>query len=330
MLFRSGCRQSDCHLVPSKERQRDGWIETRGHGCLRRLPSGVVRYPLQDPGLLRPGRLCPLRGKSRTASCFRNPSSDGPRPAGVRRSLAAPGGRGKRTAPRASWSTGSMLATGGGAPLISTGVVFASRGPPRFAPSMYRNSRPNHSPAPCPRESIPAVPRQSEARYPHPRGRQRRRRGPRRTVGVVERPDRPDRRGARYHRPSRPARRNREGGHADRLSRAVHAWVGWDGSVSRQSMVSMTIIRQTSTPMEPTAIPDPGADARPQVASVTPRRRRSSRAAPLRDAHRPMPDRQIQARRALRRRRGTSCEGAARLPLTLPHETVCRTENSRP
>lgn len=113
MLFRSGCRQSDCHLVPSKERQRDGWIETRGHGCLRRLPSGVVRYPVQDPGLLRPGRLCPLRGKSRTASCFRNPSSDGPRPAGVRRSLAAPGGRGKRTAPRASWSTGSMLATGG-------------------------------------------------------------------------------------------------------------------------------------------------------------------------------------------------------------------------
>lgn len=218
----------------------------------------------------------------------------------------------------------------GGAPLISTGVGFASRGPPRFAPSMYRNSRPNHCPAPCPRESIPAVPRQSEARYPHPRGRQRRRRGPRRTVGVAERPDRPDRRGARYRRPSRPARRNREGGHADRLSRAVHAWVGWDGSVSRQSMVSMTIIRQTSTPMEPTAIPDPGADARPQVASVTPRRRRSSRAAPLRDAHRPMPDRQIQVRRALRRRRGTSWEGAARLPLTLPHETVCRTENSRP
>jgi hypothetical protein len=145
-----------------------------------------------------------------------------------------------------------------GRPLISTGVVFASRGPPRFAPGMNRNSRPNHSPAPCPRASTPALPRQSEARYPHPRRRHRRRRGPRRTVGVAERPDRPGRRGARYRRPSRPARRSSEGGHADRLSRTVHAWVGWDGSVSRQSMVSMTIIRQTRHPWNRPPSPIPG------------------------------------------------------------------------
>lgn len=257
MLFRSRCRQSDCHLVPSKERQRDGWIETRGHGCLRRLPSGVVRYPFQDAGLLRPGRLCPPAGKEQDRQLLQEPLI-GRASAG----WGAPvfgGTRRKRETHRSTRVLVDWLhARDGGRPLISTGVVFASRGPPRFAPGMNRNSRPNHSPAPCPRASTPALPRQSEARYPHPRRRHRRRRGPRRTVGVAERPDRPGRRGARYRRPSRPARRSSEGGHADRLSRTVHAWVGWDGSVSRQSMVSMTIIRQTRHPWNRPPSPIPG------------------------------------------------------------------------
>lgn len=156
MLFRSGCRQSDCHLVPCKERQRDGWIETRGHGCLRRLPSGVVRYPFQDAGLLRPGRLCPPAGKEQDRQLLQEPLI-GRASAG----WGAPvfgGTRRKRETHRSTRVLVDWLhARDVGRPLISTGVVFASRGPPRFAPGMYRNSRPNHSPAPCPRASTPAV-----------------------------------------------------------------------------------------------------------------------------------------------------------------------------
>lgn len=50
----------------------------------------------------------------------------------------------------------------------------------------------------------------------------------------------------------------------------MHAWVGWDGPVSRQSMVSMTIIRQASTLTDLTAIRDSGADAGPQFALSSP------------------------------------------------------------